>query len=125
LCGDEHRAAGEQCDDGNLTDGDGCSSDCKTEYDCTGYVNDASGDYTAWSDFPPEYYKAYDYDGNGTLDYTCVNDSCSPSPLWHFDLEFVRCSEHFCAHWDQEDLDGIIANGDDPNEYLNDEDVDR
>jgi cysteine-rich repeat protein len=31
VCGDHHLDAGEQCDDGNTTNGDGCSSTCKTE----------------------------------------------------------------------------------------------
>jgi uncharacterized repeat protein (TIGR03806 family) len=30
-CGDGFKTAGEQCDDGNLDDGDGCSSTCTTE----------------------------------------------------------------------------------------------
>jgi len=31
LCGDGETASGEECDDGNLVDGDGCSSTCETE----------------------------------------------------------------------------------------------
>ncbi len=31
ICGDTHKDAGEQCDDGNTTNGDGCSSTCQTE----------------------------------------------------------------------------------------------
>jgi large repetitive protein len=30
-CGDGHVDAGEQCDDGNTTSGDGCSATCETE----------------------------------------------------------------------------------------------
>jgi cysteine-rich repeat protein len=30
-CGDGHRDSGEQCDDGNTTNGDGCSSACQIE----------------------------------------------------------------------------------------------
>jgi len=31
VCGDGHVDAGEQCDDGNTTNGDGCSATCQTE----------------------------------------------------------------------------------------------
>jgi cysteine-rich repeat protein len=31
VCGDSVQAEGEQCDDGNATDGDGCSATCKPE----------------------------------------------------------------------------------------------
>ncbi len=34
-CGDGIRVGGEQCDDGNLGDVDGCTSECKIE---DGYV---------------------------------------------------------------------------------------
>jgi proprotein convertase subtilisin/kexin type 5 len=30
-CGDKNREDNEECDDGNIEDGDGCSSDCKVE----------------------------------------------------------------------------------------------
>jgi cysteine-rich repeat protein len=33
LCGDGTQQSGEECDDGNLMDGDGCRSDCTVE-DC-------------------------------------------------------------------------------------------
>jgi TonB family protein len=38
VCGDHVRALGEQCDDGNKTDGDGCSSACRTEVKAPGFV---------------------------------------------------------------------------------------
>jgi|GEM_PF-1822553 len=31
VCGDTHKDAGEQCDDGNVANGDGCSTTCQTE----------------------------------------------------------------------------------------------
>jgi cysteine-rich repeat protein len=34
-CGDGVRVAGEECDDGNLSSGDGCSPSCTLEKDCT------------------------------------------------------------------------------------------
>ncbi len=34
-CGNGTREAGEQCDDGNILNGDGCSAGCRIEYpDC-------------------------------------------------------------------------------------------
>jgi len=38
VCGDGYKIAAEACDDGNLVDGDGCSSSCtiETGYECTG-----------------------------------------------------------------------------------------
>lgn len=34
-CGDNHLDSGEQCDDGNLTNGDGCNASCETEIAAT------------------------------------------------------------------------------------------
>ena len=34
VCGDGIPAGGEECDDGNTEDGDGCSSECKVEASC-------------------------------------------------------------------------------------------
>jgi cysteine-rich repeat protein len=39
LCGNSTIDAGEQCDDGNLTDGDGCSARCVDEQACTALPN--------------------------------------------------------------------------------------
>ena len=38
MCGDGVLAANEKCDDGNVTDGDGCTSKCKVEFSfkCSG-----------------------------------------------------------------------------------------
>lgn len=33
-CGNGLRQTGEQCDDGNVTSGDGCAADCKAEFTC-------------------------------------------------------------------------------------------
>lgn len=33
LCGDGVREGGEECDDGDVSSGDGCSSDCRNEYE--------------------------------------------------------------------------------------------
>lgn len=39
VCGDTSKEAPEQCDDGNLTNGDGCSSSCTTEVCGSGVVD--------------------------------------------------------------------------------------
>lgn len=36
ICGDGTAQVGEDCDDGNMTGGDGCSADCITELHCAG-----------------------------------------------------------------------------------------
>ena len=41
LCGDGNLNPGEQCDDGNNIDGDGCTATCMTEYCGDGVVNNA------------------------------------------------------------------------------------
>jgi len=41
-CGNGSKEAGEQCDDGNNNDGDGCSAQCQSESDCppdTAFIN--------------------------------------------------------------------------------------
>ncbi len=44
VCGDTHKDAGEQCDDGNNRPGDGCSATCQSENDIHGYKwNDLNG----------------------------------------------------------------------------------
>lgn len=42
-CGDGTRAGWEACDDGNTTDGDGCSAQCQVEVDCSGGVRMSGG----------------------------------------------------------------------------------
>jgi cysteine-rich repeat protein len=39
VCGDGRREASEQCDDGNKTNGDGCSSVCRWEYCGNGTID--------------------------------------------------------------------------------------
>jgi len=44
-CGDGQVQPGEQCDDGNKTNGDGCSADCLSTERCgDGFVNEAAGE---------------------------------------------------------------------------------
>lgn len=56
-CGDGRLAPGEECDDGNALDGDGCTSSCVVEClstelklgtHCYGEYGDANGDPTSW-----------------------------------------------------------------------------
>src|SRR4051794_1405055 len=44
VCGDGHVDPGEECDDGNETNGDGCSSACKTELPVCGNGKVESGE---------------------------------------------------------------------------------
>lgn len=45
VCGNGIYQPGEECDDGNITSGDGCSSNCKNEFYCgNGVVDSASGE---------------------------------------------------------------------------------
>ncbi len=50
VCGDSIPNAGEQCDDGNVADGDGCSASCEVEagFECTAAI--AGGDEDAVGD---------------------------------------------------------------------------
>ncbi|MFH1530008.1 MAG: hypothetical protein ABIK09_04630 [Pseudomonadota bacterium] len=58
-CGNSVTEAGEQCDDGNTSSGDGCSSSCQIESTCGGWQWNGGCWYT------------------GTLGYTC-NQVCAP-----------------------------------------------
>lgn len=40
LCGNDHKDPGEACDDGNITDGDGCSADCTSDESCNNHIWD-------------------------------------------------------------------------------------
>jgi len=71
LCGDEHvnDAAGEECDDGNTNDGDGCSAACKEEFCGDGIVQDGMGE------------QCDDGDNNSDTEpdacrTNCLNDRC-------------------------------------------------
>jgi len=44
LCGDGYQTPPEQCEDGNLLDGDGCSSGCVLEFCGDGVVNDSGAE---------------------------------------------------------------------------------
>jgi cysteine-rich repeat protein len=48
LCGDHVVQSNEQCDDGNRTDGDGCSSQCKLEYQYEGGGGEAKDCNLEW-----------------------------------------------------------------------------
>jgi cysteine-rich repeat protein len=68
VCGDgvTNVASGEQCDDGNVADGDGCSSTCQFEYCGNGHVDSANGEQCDDSNFA---------DGDGCSS-TCKLESC-------------------------------------------------
>ncbi len=54
-CGDSSKEGFEQCDDGNTTSGDGCSSTCQTEVYCCGSCNvSRPPDQCYWYDATPQ-----------------------------------------------------------------------
>lgn len=63
-CGNHHTDKDEVCDDGNITDGDGCSADCTSDESCGNGITDI---------VDPKNPKESCDDGN-----TRANDGCSP-----------------------------------------------
>ncbi len=84
VCGDSEPDAGEQCDDGNLNDGDGCSSTCTVEtgFSCT--ASEASADENAV--------------GDGGLELGGVNGAGN-NPFWSESGDFLPpiCSPETCG----------------------------
>lgn len=80
VCGDSEPSAGEQCDDGNTVNGDGCSSDClsvEAGFSCTDAI---AGDLTVTPVKPsvPSFCTEIpDSDGDGVLD---LDDNCIDDP---------------------------------------------
>jgi uncharacterized repeat protein (TIGR03806 family) len=83
-CGDGFRIAPEQCDDGNVVSGDGCTADCRVEFCGDGVLNDGGEECE-----PP-----------GTT--TCT-DSCTPRE--------AACGDGFIT-WPEACDDGNLADGD-------------
>ena len=87
-CGDGqlNQAAGESCDDGNLTDGDGCNRRCHIEAD---------------PPVPPE-----PLCGNGDLDNGEECDGAGEDPLCTSNCELIRCHDEagdaFCGQRDEQ-----------------------
>ncbi len=77
-CGNGIFEAGEQCDDGNLTDGDGCSSGCSAE----GYSIAVCGDGTVGEGEECDDANTFDGDGCSLLcEIESVVDSCGNGVL--------------------------------------------
>jgi len=93
-CGDGVLRAPEQCDDWNLTGGDGCSSDCQVEagWTCSGGMGAISVCLAACSD-------GIDNDGDGLIDYPADPGCASPASL----QENPHCSDGI-----DNDGDGLI-----------------
>src|SRR5262249_4952143 len=82
-CGDGFWDPGEECDDGNTKDGDGCSHDCKIELGGGGVATDT--------------------DQDGVAD---ANDQCADTPAGA-EVDAAGCSQaQFCALHDATTPDG-------------------
>ncbi|MEM7082511.1 MAG: DUF4215 domain-containing protein [Pseudomonadota bacterium] len=75
VCGDSEPDDGEECDDGNLVDGDGCSSTCTIEAgsNCTAAIAGSS----VTNDIADGSFEAND--GSWTFSGTAFNPLCSPT----------------------------------------------
>jgi cysteine-rich repeat protein len=74
ICGNGVLEAGEQCDDGNLVDGDGCDSNCTLPACGNGIVDAGEG-----------------CDDGNLSDGDCCSSSCTPGP------DGIACDDHlFC-----------------------------
>ncbi len=93
VCGDKtvQQRLGEQCDDGNNVENDGCSSTCKIENVCSADLADFNDDgKVTLADavlFTPFYLNSQteaDIDANGETklhDYTCMNQLLNTAPV--------------------------------------------
>jgi len=70
VCGDGFQGPGEQCDDGNTIDGDGCNSDCTTGFCGNGIVD------------PGEQCDDQNLDNTDDCLNTCMFASCGDGFLW-------------------------------------------
>ncbi|MBT7930089.1 DUF4215 domain-containing protein, partial [Candidatus Peregrinibacteria bacterium] len=107
-CGDGVRnsPAGEECDDGNTTDGDGCTSLCEDEgycltygaYTCTASVSDDCID--ANEEFFEDYwdceYESYAWCGNGYTD-TGAGEECDDGNWYNNDGCSNSCTFEYCC----------------------------
>ena len=93
LCGNGVLDPGEQCDDGNLTDGDGCRSNCTFELIPGNGSGSRLGDNRAclmeWAVFNPNNAPALDKRGRRNYTQTCRNNDAS------CDLD-LDTSDHTC-----------------------------
>lgn len=71
VCGNDIIEAGETCDDGNTTSGDGCSSACRAERQCNDLIDNADPD----------------------TDIDCADAECLSSSDWvEYELDITRTS---------------------------------
>ncbi|HEX3761505.1 MAG TPA: DUF4215 domain-containing protein, partial [Kofleriaceae bacterium] len=108
-CGDHklNPAAGEQCDDGNTVDGDGCSAACTFEH-CGNNVVDAGEECDGVFGLQPCSATCHqERCGNGILDNDLANnviEQCDDGNLADNDGCSHDCKREFCG-------DGIVNNG--------------
>ena len=87
-CGDSHLDLGEECDDGNLINGDGCDEFCKIEECCDDEdcPDDISNNYCYYNDV-----------WKNLTDYFCQNGKC----LFNISSIFFQdCGETSYGEWD-------------------------
>jgi fibro-slime domain-containing protein len=86
VCGDSNRGGTEACDDGNVTDGDGCGAGCALEPDCTsGACLSKCGDGVKLSPEACDDGNAKDGDGCSAdcgmeMGFTCTDTTATPPP---------------------------------------------
>jgi cysteine-rich repeat protein len=115
ICGDGERVASEQCDDGNMLSGDGCSSSCVVEagYECRSVAGELEVCYTFCGDGFVAGKESCDdnntYDGDGCssickieLGWECIPANCSMRPAQN-----ARCSPFGEGHYVQELVFGV------------------
>ncbi|MBU3923395.1 MAG: hypothetical protein KJ592_00600 [Nanoarchaeota archaeon] len=85
-CGDSNLDLGEECDDGNLIDGDGCSANCLIEYECN--VDADCGD-----DFYGSGYCKLDDLFRKLNSYSCVSHECVADAVPEFWKDCTPCGE--------------------------------
>ena len=89
VCGDGTTDPGEQCDDGNNLNGDGCASDCTNELECGTDETSCSGAYCANLRFDPTNCGVC---GNVCASGTCTESLCveNPPSIYRVDIVYVN-----------------------------------
>ncbi len=123
-CGDGYLGEDEVCDDGNNSDGDGCSADCGSQEICgNGLVDDAAGEVcddgnTVSGDGCNETCRSDETCGNGVVDddeecddgNVMAGDGCSPLCVTEVCGDGMVDPGEVCDDGNEIDGDGCSAN---------------